>query len=78
MISNARIQIMLRTVLTIGQPRSAKGERTKENVTENGSKKIVKRPVRFVKLSYNDLLMNMSWTEINLLKLLFINFFPSG
>ena len=46
---------MLRTVLTFGQPRSAKGEGTKEDVTDNGSKKIVKRPVRFVKLSCNDL-----------------------
>ena len=42
MVSNTRIQIMLRTVLTFGQPRSAKGERTKEDVTDNGSKKIVK------------------------------------
>merc|ERR1712083_483484 len=41
LIVNARIQIMLRTVLTFGQPRSAKGERTKEDVTDNGSKKIV-------------------------------------
>merc|ERR1712238_126633 len=55
LIVNARIQIMLRTVLTFGQPRSAKGEGTKEDVTDNGSKKIVKRPVRFVKLSCNDL-----------------------
>merc|ERR1711935_638078 len=46
LIVNARIQIMLRTVLTFGQPRSAKGEGTKEDVTDNGSKKIVKRPVR--------------------------------
>merc|ERR1739846_67106 len=42
LIVNARIQIMLRTVLTFGQPRNAKGERTKEDVTDNGSKKIVK------------------------------------
>merc|ERR1711997_230214 len=42
LIVNARIQIMLRTVLTFGQPRSAKGERTKEDVTDNGYKKIVK------------------------------------
>merc|ERR1712037_215977 len=42
LIVNARIQIMLRTVLTFGQPRNAKGGRTKEDVTDNGSKKIVK------------------------------------
>merc|ERR1739844_528614 len=42
LIVNARIQIMLRSVLTFGQPRNAKGERTKEDVTDNGYKKIVK------------------------------------
>merc|ERR1712129_215485 len=55
LIVNARIQIMLRTVLTFGHPRSVKGKGTKEDVTDNGSKKIVKRPVRFVKLSCKDL-----------------------
>ena len=67
MVSNTRIQIMLRTVLTFGQPRNAKGERTKEDVTDNGSKKIVKWPVKFVKLSYNEWPVNeheLDWNKL--------------
>ena len=54
-------------MLTFGQPRSAKGERTKEDVTDNGSKKIVKWPVRFVKLSYNEWPVNeheLDWNKL--------------
>ena len=42
---------MLRTVLTFGQPRSAKGERTRTSATENGLKRTATRPVRSVNLT---------------------------
>merc|ERR1739844_291341 len=48
LIVNARIQIMLRTALTFGQPRSAKGERIRENAAENLLKRTATRPVRSV------------------------------
>ena len=51
MVSNTRIQIMLRTVLTFGQPKSAKGERTRTNATENLLKRTATRPVRSVNLT---------------------------
>merc|ERR1739842_128131 len=51
LIVNARIQIMLRTVLTFGQPRSAKGEKTRTNATENLLKRTATRPVRSVNLT---------------------------
>merc|ERR1740129_2096795 len=51
LIVNARIPIMLRTVLTFGQPRSAKGERTRTNATENLLKRTATRPVRSVNLT---------------------------
>ena len=51
MVSNTRIQIMLRTVLTFGLPQSAKGERTRENATENLLKRTATRPVRSVNLT---------------------------
>merc|ERR1712088_638721 len=51
LIVNARIPIMLRTVLTFGQPRSAKGKRTRTNATENLLKRTVTRPVRSVNLT---------------------------
>ena len=51
MVSNTRIQIMLRTVLTFGQPRSAKGKRTRTNAKENLFKRTATRPVRSVNLT---------------------------
>ena len=42
---------MLRTVLTLGQLTGVKGERTKEDATENLSKRCVTRPVSSVNLT---------------------------
>ena len=68
---------MLRTVSTFGQPRSAKGERTKEDVTDNGYKKIVKWPVRFVKLSYNEWPVNEHELDCNkLVEITVLQLFP--
>merc|ERR1712228_134890 len=50
LIVNARIQIMLRTVLTFGKPKSAKGKRTRTNATEKRLKRTARRPVRSVNL----------------------------
>ena len=48
MVSNTRIHL---PVLTFGQPRSAKGKRTRTNATENLLKRTATRPVRSVNLT---------------------------
>merc|ERR1712203_989404 len=50
LIVNARIQILLRTVLTFGKPKSAKGKRIRTNATEKRLKRTARRPVRSVNL----------------------------
>ena len=42
---------MLRTVLTFGKPRNAKGKRTRTNATEKKLNRTATRPVRSVNLT---------------------------